>query len=57
VFNRIGVFAASPVASFLALLLELLLSLGVGEAKAQLDTVALTEHAVVFTNDTFGDLA
>lgn len=56
VFNRIAVFATAPVATFLTLLLELLLGFCVGESKEQLDTIMVGEGGVVFFDDTFGNL-
>ena len=50
--DRIAVFAATPVATFLTLLLELLLCFGVGEAQAKLDASLLAEEAVVLADDT-----
>ena len=55
--NRIAVLAASPVAAFLALLLELLLSLCVGKAEAELDASLLIEGTVVLSNDSLSDLS
>lgn len=57
VLNRVGVFTASPVAAFLALLLELLLSFGISEAKTKLDPVTLAENAVKLANNTFSNFA
>ena len=54
--DRIAVLAAAPVASFLALLLELLLCLGIGEAEAELDRVVLNYIAVELANNTFRNL-
>ena len=54
--DRIAVLLASPVATFLALLLQLLLSFGVSETEAELDAIMLVEHAVVLSDDTLGDL-
>lgn len=42
-FHRVAVFSTAPVAAFLTLLLELLLSFGVGKSEEQLDTVMLVE--------------
>ena len=55
--DREAVFPASPVATLLALLLELLLGLGVGEAEEQLDIVTFVEDGMELSDDTFGDLA
>ena len=54
--DRVAVLAASPVATLLALLLELLLSLGVCKAKEQLDGVAIVVNRVVFSDDTFSNI-
>jgi hypothetical protein len=56
VFHRVAVLSAAPVATFLALLLQLLLSLGVGKTEAKLDTIMLDKVAVVLADDTFGNL-
>lgn len=50
--DRVAVLAAAPVATFLTLLLQLLLCLGVGEAEAQFDTGLLAEEAMVLADDT-----
>ena len=57
VLNRVVVFAATPGATFLALLLELLLSLGVGEAKEEFDAIGFDREVVVFFDDLLSDLA
>ena len=54
--DRVAVLSASPIATFLALLLQLLLSFCVSEAEAELDAIMLVEHAVVFSDDTLGNL-
>ena len=56
VFNRVAVLAAAPVASFLTLLLELLLSFSIGEAETEFDAGLLVEEAVVFADDTLSYL-
>lgn len=56
VFDRVAVFTASPAAAFLTLLLELLLSLCVGKAKIELDTVMVGCDAVEVLDDSFSDL-
>ena len=55
-FDRVAVFTASPTATFLALLLELLLGFCVREAKVELDTGVLNRDAVVVLDDSFSDL-
>ena len=55
--DRVAVLLTSPVASFLALFFQLLLSFGVCETEAELDAIMLVEHAVVLSDDTFGNLA
>lgn len=54
--DRVAVLAAAPISAFLTLLLELLLSFGVGEAETELDACLLAEEAVVFSDDTLGNL-
>jgi hypothetical protein len=46
VLNRVAIFSATPGATFLALLLELLLSFRIGEAQVELDTTWLVGDAV-----------
>jgi hypothetical protein len=56
VLDRVAVLAASPVATFLALLLQLLLSLGIRESKVQLDAIMLALHGVKLADDMLGDV-
>lgn len=56
-FDRVAVFTASPAAALLTLLLELLLSLGVGEAKIELHTVVIGSDTVEVLDDSFGNIA
>lgn len=56
-FNRVAVFAASPAAALLALLLELLLCLGVGKAKVELNAGVVNRETVEVLDDSLGDLA
>ena len=44
--DRVAVFAAAPGATFLTLLLELLLSFGIGEAEVELDATVLIDNAM-----------
>jgi hypothetical protein len=46
VFDRVAVFAAAPRPTFLALLFELLLSFGIGEAEVQLDATVVVDSTV-----------
>lgn len=57
VFDRVAVFTASPAATFLTLLFELLLSLCVSEAKVELHAVVVTCDAVEVFDDSFSDIA
>lgn len=57
VFNRVAVLSAAPIATFLALLFELLLSLGVGKTKEEFDSIMIREHAVVLFDDTLRDIS
>lgn len=54
--DRVAVFTASPVATLLTLLLELLLSFGIGESQAKLDTIMIDEVGVILSDDTLSDL-
>ena len=54
--DRVAVLSAAPIAAFLTLLLQLLLSFGVGETKAEFDVVMFDEVAVVFADDTLSNL-
>jgi hypothetical protein len=56
VLDRVAVFAASPATTLLTLLLELLLSLGVGKAKVELDAIVISGNAVEVPDDSFCDL-
>jgi hypothetical protein len=56
-FDRVAIFTASPAATLLALLLELLLSLGVGKAKVELDSSVVNRETVEVLNDSLSDLA
>jgi hypothetical protein len=51
-FNRIAVLPTAPIPTFLALLFELLLSLGVGKTKEEFYAIMVSEHAVVLLDDT-----
>ena len=55
-FDRVTVFTASPAATFLALLLELLLSLGVCKAKIELDAVVIGCDTVEVLDDSFSNV-
>jgi hypothetical protein len=46
VLDRVAVFAAAPGPTFLTLLLELLLSFGIGEAEVQLDATVVIDSTV-----------
>jgi hypothetical protein len=46
VLNRVAVFAAAPRPAFLTLLLELLLSFGIGKAEVQLDATRFIDSTV-----------
>lgn len=54
--DRVAVLAAAPVTSLLALLFELLLSFGVGEAETEFDASALTVNAVELSDDMLCDV-
>lgn len=56
-FNRVAVLSAAPIATFLALLLELLLGLGISETKEQLDAIMLVESGVELSDDSLSNLA
>ena len=49
--DRVTVFAAAPGATFLALLLELLLSFGISEAEVELDATVIVDDAVEILDD------
>lgn len=55
--DRVAVFSAPPIATFLTLLLELLLSLGIGEAKTESDCIVLNPKAVKVFDDSLSNLA
>ena len=55
--DRVAVFSASPVATFLTLLLELLLSLGVSEAEEQLHAIMFVENGMKLSNNSFCNVA
>lgn len=55
--NRVAVLSTAPVATFLALLFELLLSLGVGKTKEEFDSIMISEHAVVLLDDTLRNIS
>ena len=55
--DRVIVLAAAPGATLLALLLELLLSFGVGEAKEKLDAIRLNRDIVEIFDDLFSNVA
>ena len=55
--NRIAILAATPVATLLTLLLELLLSFGVGEAEIEFDTIMFNKDAVELLDDTLCNLS
>ena len=55
--DRVAVFSAPPIATFLTLLLELLLSLGIGEAKTESDCIVLNLKAVKVFDDSLSNLA
>lgn len=57
VLDRIAVLAAAPGATFLRLLFQLLLSLGIGETKVKLDSVMLDNECMKLSNDSFGNVA
>lgn len=50
--NRVAVLSATPIATFLTLLFELLLSFGVGKTEEEFDSVMVGEHAVILLDDT-----
>jgi len=56
VLDRVAVFTAAPVATFLALLLELLLSFGIGETEEKFDASLLVREAVEFLDHSFRNL-
>ena len=56
-FNGIAVFPTAPCTSFLALKLELFLSLGVCESKEELDAIVFTQNAVEVSDDMLSNLA
>ena len=53
--DRVTVFAAAPGATFLTLLLELLLSFGIGEAEVELDATVLIDDAMKVLDYTLCD--
>lgn len=55
--DRVAVFAAAPGPTFLALLFELLLGFGIGEAEVQLDATVVVGNAVEVLNDTLCNFA
>lgn len=54
--DRVAVFAAPPATTLLTLLLELLLSLGVGKPKVELDAIVISCDTVEVSDDPFGDV-
>ena len=52
-FDRVAVFAAAPGATFLTLLLELLLSLGIGKAQVELDPTMIVDDTVEVLDHAF----
>lgn len=54
--DRVAVLSTSPCSTLLALELELLLSLGIGESQEELDAIVLIQDAVEVSNDTLGSL-
>jgi hypothetical protein len=57
VLDRVAVLAAAPGSTLLTLLLQLLLGLGIGKAKEELDAILLRCDTVVLFDDTFCDIA
>jgi hypothetical protein len=57
VLDRVAVFAAAPDPTFLTLLLELLLSFGIGEAEVQLDATVVIDSTVEVLDYTFRNFA
>ena len=53
--DRVAVFPAAPVTTFLALLLELLLSLGVGKAEAELHAIMVDWEAMEVLDGSFSN--
>lgn len=56
VLDRVAVFSAAPVAPFLTLLFELLLSLGVGKSEEELDAVMFGHDRMELFDDTFSNV-
>lgn len=54
-FNRVAVFTTAPVATFLALLFQLLLGLGIGKSKEQLDAVVVGQNRMELSDDTLSN--
>ena len=54
--NGIAIFSTAPMAAFLTLHFELLLCLGIGESKKELDTIALNEQIVEVFDQLFRNL-
>ena len=50
--DRVAVFAAAPGATFLTLLLELLLGFGIGKAQVELDAAVIIDDAVEILDHT-----
>lgn len=57
VFNRIAVFSTAPIPTFLALLFQLLLGLGVCKSKKKLDTIVFCQNRMEFSDDTLSNFA
>ena len=55
--DRVAVFAAAPGPTFLTLLLELLLSFGIGEAEVQLDATVVIDSTVEVLDYTLRNFA
>jgi hypothetical protein len=56
-FDRVAVFTASPAATFLALLLKLLLSLCIGEAEVELDACVVNRETMKVLDDSLSNFA
>ena len=55
--DRVAIFAAAPGPTFLTLLLELLLSFGIGEAEVQLDATVVIDSTVEVLDYTLRNFA
>ena len=51
--DRIAVFAATPGATFLTLLLELLLSFGIGKPQVELDATMIVDNTMEVLDHAF----